>query len=107
VYISEPNLKKELHAFCDAASMQEPAAPLVIVGASGSGKSALLANWLADCRAKRSKSRPAAGEQGLFVFYHAVACSRHGVYVDQLLWRLLGDLKRAFDLGREVSHLLH
>lgn len=31
-------------------------------------------------------------------------CTRHGVDVDQLLWRLLADVKQRFDLARNVPN---
>ncbi|CAM9446758.1 unnamed protein product, partial [Ectocarpus sp. 12 AP-2014] len=38
------------------------------------------------------------------IFCHAVGCTRHGVEVDQLLWRLLADVKQRFDLVRNVPN---
>lgn len=33
-----------------------------------------------------------------------IRCTRHGVNVDQLLWRLLADVKQRFDLARNVPN---
>lgn len=53
--------------------MSEPAAPLVVFGPSGSGKSALLANWLLHYR-RRFEQRPQhdGSSEEPFVFCHAV-----------------------------------
>ncbi|CAM9511324.1 unnamed protein product, partial [Ectocarpus sp. 13 AM-2016] len=87
--------------------MSEPAAPLVVSGPSGSGKSSLLANWLLHYR-RRLEKRPKHGgaSEKTLIFCHAVGqvCTRHGVEVDQLLWRLLADVKQRFDLVRNVPN---
>lgn len=158
--------------------MSEPALPLVVSGPSGSGKSALLSNWLLHYR-RRLELRPKHGGplEEPFIFCHAVGyvivrkcalvvhvvfetfacivvyhcspvryfrdnqramclhlkscasggkslvndyldvvsvlwrvrsrtqrCTRHGVDVNQLLWRLLADLKHRFDLSRTVPN---
>lgn len=53
--------------------MSEPAAPLVVSGPSGSGKSALLANWLLHYR-RRLEKRPKHGgaSEKTLIFCHAV-----------------------------------
>ncbi|CAM9980264.1 unnamed protein product, partial [Discosporangium mesarthrocarpum] len=106
-FVYEPNheIYTRLDEYCNWDEMSESAAPLVITGPSGSGKSALLANWLLHY-SRRLQQRPQQGgplEEPL-VFYHAVGCTRHGVNVNQLLWRLLGDIKQHFDLTRKVPH---
>ncbi|CAM9952313.1 unnamed protein product, partial [Choristocarpus tenellus] len=85
--------------------MSEPAPPLVITGPSGSGKSALLANWLLHYTQRLGQRlRNGGSVEEPLILYHAVGCTRHGVNVDQLLWRLLGELKRHFDLARNVPN---
>ena len=61
--------------------MSEPAAPLIVSGPSGSGKSALLANWLLHFR-RRLEQRPKHGGplEEPFVFSHAVGYDTHLIY---------------------------
>ncbi len=83
--------------------MKEAASPLVILGAPGSGKSALLANWKLNLN-----SRPVYfhvqhdQEKEPFLFYHNVGCTRASTCVDQMLRRLIGTLKSNFKLSTHV-----
>ncbi|CAM9111400.1 unnamed protein product, partial [Laminaria digitata] len=105
VYERDHDAFAKLDDFCNWNQMSEPAAPLIVSGPSGSGKSALLANWLLHFR-RRLEQRPKLGGplEEPFIFSHAVGCTRHGVDVDQLLWRLLADVKQRFDLARNVPN---
>ncbi|CAM9179945.1 unnamed protein product [Ectocarpus fasciculatus] len=107
VYERDHDAFARLDDFCNWNQMSEPAAPLVVSGPSGSGKSALLANWLLHYR-RRLEKRPKHGgaSEKTLIFCHAVGqvCTRHGVDVDQLLWRLLADVKQRFDLARNVPN---
>ena len=42
----EEGLLSTLDEFCSEANMHEPRMPLVLLGDAGTGKSALLANWV-------------------------------------------------------------
>ncbi|CAM9102993.1 unnamed protein product, partial [Hapterophycus canaliculatus] len=103
VYERDHDAFVRLDDFCNWNQMSEPAAPLVVSGPPGSGKSALLANWLLHFQ-RRLEQRPKHGGplEEPFIFCHAVGCTRHGVDVNQLLWRLLADVKQRFDLARNV-----
>lgn len=68
--------------------------PLVITGAAGCGKSALLANWVN--RRRQSKHRDE------FLFQHFVGCSPRSKQLSHLLFRLETALKEHFQL-REME----
>jgi len=67
--------------------------PLVIQGESGSGKSALLANWALACRA-------AHPDQPLVM--HFIGASPYSADWAAMLRRLMGELKRTFDIDGEI-----
>jgi hypothetical protein len=99
IYASSPELFNVLEEHCDDQQLHLPRAPLLILGKSGAGKSALLANWLQ--RRQRNMSRSRATDD--FVFWHAVGCTRHSMDVRKMMKRLLHDLKQRFELARQVS----
>jgi nephrocystin-3 len=98
VYIPSTELFNTLEDFCDDQSIHESRRPLLILGESGSGKSALLANWLQ--RRQRNMTRSRAADD--FVFWHAVGCTRQSMDVNNLMRRLMVDLKKRFELSRDV-----
>ena len=67
--------------------------PLVILGESGSGKSAFLANWLqrSDPAVQQRESRSED-----FIFYHFTGSSPQSTDLPGLLTRLLGEIKRHY-----------
>jgi tetratricopeptide (TPR) repeat protein len=67
--------------------------PLVILGESGSGKSALLANWALE----RAKSRPQE-----FQLLHFIGATRASADWAAMLRRMLGEFSRKFDLTIEI-----
>jgi hypothetical protein len=70
----------------------------------GSGKSAVVANWLAARKlAGARRSRLAAlNPQEEFVFYHVTGCTRQSTFVGHMLQRLMTELKEQFGIDREV-----
>jgi len=98
VYTPSSDLYRELDAYCDHRTISEVKAPFLVKGESGSGKSALLANWLR--RRQRMGSRARAENE--FVFWHAVGCSRQSLNINSLLRRLMLELKTRFELSREM-----
>jgi len=78
----------------------------VLIGSMGSGKSAVVANWLAARKmAGARRSRLAAlNPQEEFVFYHVTGCSRQSTFVGHMLHRLMTELKEQFGIDREVSN---
>jgi Cdc6-like AAA superfamily ATPase len=98
VYAPSTEMFNILDDFCDDQSMSETRPPLLLLGSSGIGKSALLANWL-----QRRQRNMARGRQvDDFVYYHAVGCTRQSKVVNNLLRRLITDLKNRFELSRDV-----
>jgi Cdc6-like AAA superfamily ATPase len=98
VYKQSNEMFNILEDFCDDQTIHEPRPPLLILGDSGSGKSALLANWLQ--RRQRNMTRSRAAED--FVFWHAVGCTRQSMDINNLMRRLMSDLKARFELSRDV-----
>jgi len=93
-----------LDDYCDnqPTTRQESKSPFLIKGESGTGKSALLSNWLhrRERNATRSKTSSPLGEE--FLFWHAVGCSRQSMNVNFLIRRLIVDLKNRFELARDI-----
>ena len=67
VYVMNNNMYTELDAHCDTSDT-EPRLPLVVKGQPGSGKSALLANWVQYRREKPEHKHE-------FLFEYFVDCS--------------------------------
>jgi tetratricopeptide (TPR) repeat protein len=70
---------------------EEP--PLVLLGESGSGKSALLANWARRWRQRHPED---------FLLLHFIGSTAESTDYTRILRRILGELKRRFDLPGEV-----
>lgn len=68
--------------------------PLVLLGNEGSGKSALLANWV--------EKRLEHQHRDEFLFQHYVGCSTQSLHLQQMLFRLETSLKNFFQL-REMK----
>jgi hypothetical protein len=98
VYTPSSELFNILEDFCDDQQIHESRPPLLILGNPGSGKSALLANWLQ--RRQRNMTRSRAADD--FVFWHAVGCTRQSMDVNNLMRRMMRDLKARFELSRDV-----
>jgi hypothetical protein len=73
----------------------EPKLPLVVLGEPGSGKSALLANWV-----KRRQENPQNKHE--FLFQYFVDCSSESLQLRRMLHRLIAALKDHFNL-REME----
>jgi nephrocystin-3 len=100
VYIPSTEMFNVLEDYCDDQQIHEARQPLLILGESGSGKSALLANWLQ--RRQRNMTRSRSADD--FVFWHAVGCTRQSLDVNSILRRLIQDLKSRFELSRDVPY---
>jgi tetratricopeptide (TPR) repeat protein len=68
----------------------EEALPLVIVGESGIGKSALLANWALDYRQRQPQAK---------VIFHFIGSSPYSTDVVTMLKRIMGELKQHYPLA--------
>lgn len=95
VYCPSSELFNKLDDYCDELSLSEVRPPLLIKGKEGTGKSALLANWL-----QRREHNRSLGDE--FLFWHAVGCSRPSLNVNHLLRRLILGLKVRFELARNI-----
>ena len=67
--------------------------PLVVLGESGVGKSALLANWVRRYR----QARP-----DVFVLVHFIGSTPQSADYTAILQRIMGELKRHYDLPQEI-----
>ncbi|MEK6261703.1 MAG: tetratricopeptide repeat protein, partial [Planctomycetota bacterium] len=82
------------------AHIASDAPPLVILGESGIGKSALLANWFLD-RFQPSTLNPQPSTP--FALLHFIGASPDSASAISLLRRIMLELKERFDLPDEVS----
>lgn len=92
------SLFQELDLYCESAPSTENDKPLVVVGDSGVGKSAALANWAA----RRVGNAPPTRNRldfSEYVFYHAIGCSRLSTQVIHLLRRLVNSIIFHFQLN--------
>jgi len=67
--------------------------PLVVLGESGSGKSALLANWAVQYRAAHPDT---------LVLMHFIGATPYSADWSAMLRRVLGELKRRFQIAEEI-----
>ncbi|KAJ0396382.1 hypothetical protein P43SY_004139 [Pythium insidiosum] len=102
VYCENARLTRELDEFCDVDSMYQPKGPILLLGESGIGKSAFLANWLVR-RKKMFQNWQSSYPE--FIFFHVVGCSRQSLYVSNLLERILREIKEYFELNKEIPDI--
>ncbi len=67
--------------------------PLVVLGESGSGKSALLANWAAKCRQDHPDD---------FLIMHFIGATPYSADWAAMLRRIMGEFKRRFDIKEDI-----
>ena len=89
VYIGRPGAFERL----DAHAVGDGGEPLVILGESGSGKSALLANWIHRYR----QAHPDA-----IVLEHYIGATPTSADWASMLRRIMGEFKPRFGIGEEV-----
>ncbi len=77
----------------DTHAAAHDAQPLIILGESGCGKSALLANWVA----RYQKEQP-----GAVVLQHYAGATSYSADWAALVRRLMGEIKRRFGLSQEI-----
>ncbi|EGZ05057.1 hypothetical protein PHYSODRAFT_534718 [Phytophthora sojae] len=99
VYHEDPRLTRELDEFCDVDGMHTPKGPVILLGESGMGKSAFLANWVVR-RKKMFQNWQSSYPE--FIFAHVVGCSRQSCSVSNLLERILREIKEYFELTKEI-----
>ncbi len=95
VYIGRPEYFQQLDEFARGPSQDAQGVGLVVRGESGSGKSALLANWLAGYHA----AQPAD-----VVLYHAIGATPQSSDGSAMLRRLLAEFRRRLDVQVEVPN---
>jgi len=88
VYIERPGYFDKLNAH-----VAGDGPPLVVLGESGSGKSALLANWVMHYR-EANPDTP--------VLLHFIGGTPHSADWQQMLRRVMGELKRRFDIADDI-----
>ncbi|KAE9011035.1 hypothetical protein PR003_g14913 [Phytophthora rubi] len=98
-YHEDPRLTRELDEFCDVDAMHTPKGPVILLGESGMGKSAFLANWVVR-RKKMFQNWQSSYPE--FIFAHVVGCSRQSCSVSNLLERILREIKEYFELTKEI-----
>ena len=94
IYIARPELYASLDSFVAGHGL-----PLVVLGESGSGKSALLANWVRRLRAMVSRTQPAVAPLVIEHFFGATPASTDCA---AMVRRILGEISRHFDLSLEI-----
>ncbi|XP_041454385.1 uncharacterized protein LOC121407396 [Lytechinus variegatus] len=85
--------RQEYFDYIDNYFAQKPKVPLTIIGESGSGKSALVANWCGRFEEKNP---------GVFLFKHFIGSSAESASHMNLLRRLYGEMKQFFSLELEI-----
>ncbi len=88
VYVGREEYFKQLDAHADGKSD-----PLVILGESGSGKSALLANWMAHYRESHRND---------IMLMHFIGASAESTDWAAMVRRLMGEMKRHFESFPEI-----
>lgn len=92
VYVGHQDVQRQIDEYvAGAGTAAEPRKPLIIVGDSGSGKSAALSNWM----------MKASAVQG-FVLPHFCGSAENSSSHDGIIQRLAAELKRAFGFEAEL-----
>ncbi len=73
--------------------VQGDSQPLVVLGESGSGKSALLANWAARCRQNHPDD---------FLLMHFIGATPYSADWATMLKRIMGEFKKQFDIKEDI-----
>jgi len=89
VYIARPEYFAKLDAHADGTGDQ----PLVILGESGCGKSALLANWVKHYRAEHPK---------VLVLQHYIGATPYSADWATMLRRLMGEFRRHLGIQQDI-----
>ncbi len=85
--------RQEYFDTLDTYALSNDTQPLVILGESGSGKSALLANWLAAFQ----KTHP-----DIFVIQHYIGATPYSAAWATMLRRIMGEFKRIFRIQQSI-----
>jgi len=96
---AQNSILQELDMYCET-TIDDNAKPLVIVRATGTGKSTLLSSWLSR-KDNAIQSRRLDYEE--FTFYHSIGCSRLSTQVTHLLRRLVLRLIAHFEIKEQMN----
>eukprot|EP00741_Cyanophora_paradoxa_P020318 tig00021246_g19610.t1 len=91
-----------LFAALDGHARDPGALPLVVSGASGGGKSALLANWVA--RVGRDNARRPPDEAFAMIFFHFIGATSDSSDHIAMLRRVMGEIRKTFEIGDEIPN---
>ncbi|MBU2691941.1 MAG: tetratricopeptide repeat protein [Candidatus Eisenbacteria bacterium] len=87
--------REEYFAAIDA-HIESESQPLVILGESGSGKSAFLANWAAKANENRNEQ--------VFLLSHYIGSSPHSTDWATMLKRIMGEIKRLMGVAQDIPN---
>jgi tetratricopeptide (TPR) repeat protein len=85
--------RQEYYDRLDAHAATNSTMPLTVLGEPGSGKSALLANWV-------TRYRQAHGD--VFVLQHYIGATPHSADLTAMLRRFIGEFKRRFGIQQDL-----
>nr|CCA14244.1 conserved hypothetical protein [Albugo laibachii Nc14] len=101
VYVENTEVFRQLDEYCDVDTMHQPRVPLLLLGESGSGKSAAVANWVE--RRKRMHQNWQSSTE--LVFCHVIGCLRQSCLVSNLLERMMREMKGYFELSIAIPNI--
>jgi hypothetical protein len=81
-------------------TMVDEASPLVILGPPGTGKTALISNWIQQREVEMRHPRHAMEKE--YIFYHQAGCSLESSLVKAMLFRCMTEMKTYFKLTTEI-----
>jgi nephrocystin-3 len=85
--------RQEYYDHLDAHAAANSTTPIAVLGEPGSGKSALLANWVARYR----QAHP-----DIFVLQHYIGATPHSADLASMLRRFIGEIKRRFRIQQDM-----
>ena len=85
--------RQEYFDCLDAHAAANSTNPLTVLGEPGSGKSALLANWV---------ERYRQAHEDVFVLQHYIGATPHSVDLTEMLRRFIGEFKRRFGIQQDI-----
>ncbi len=88
VYVKRPLYFEQINRFIEGSE-----SCLLISGASGTGKTSMVANWAGEYRQTHPNDN---------VLIHFIGSTPLSSDIENLLWRLLGDLRKWYDIHDEI-----
>ena len=91
IFVTNSSYYDVLNSYADG----QEGLPIILLGESGMGKSALLANWGKEyCKAHPDE----------YLLHHIVGTTMHSDPLSGMLYRILGELRRQFDLPENMPN---